>query len=176
MKIRHCQLFSGPRAGWIEKLKCPRSTGSWWAGCLGLWAVRAQKILDHAISSLKGLMTWNTNNFITPWEFLTLTFISCIRQLVAQELDGNRINVIYARKFWRMPTSGVGVLWEGRYSACSERVLVRIRVLRGSKFFVRSHPQQFEKSYLLRPAHILRASPALFPSQTCTCHCASENH
>jgi len=38
------------------------------------------------------------------------TFISCMCHLVAQELDVNRIHVLYARKFCWMLTSKVGIL------------------------------------------------------------------
>jgi len=64
--------------------------------------------------------------------------------------------------------------------------LLQIKVLRGLKFFVRSrpanfkptpHPQEFENSCPLPPRRRLtRTHPALIPSQTCTCHCVSENH
>jgi len=58
---------------------------------------------------------------------LTFTFITCIRQLVAQELDDNRVQVLYERKFCRRPTSKVGVLEKSRYSASIEHVLVYTR-------------------------------------------------
>jgi len=37
------------------------------------------------------------------------------------------------------------------------------------------HPQEFEKSCGTRRL-LTRARTTLFPSQTCTCHCVSENH
>jgi len=54
------------------------------------------------------------------------TFISCMGQLVPQELDDKRIHVLDARKFCRS-TSEVGVLEQSRYSASIERMLVYIR-------------------------------------------------
>ena len=57
---------------------------------------------------------------------LAFMFISCIRQAVAQELNDNRIYVLYPRKFCRRPTAEVGVLEQSRYSASIEHVLVHI--------------------------------------------------
>jgi len=54
------------------------------------------------------------NIFQTRWETLAVTFISCTRQLVAEELVDNRIYVLYVRKFCRRPTSWVGVLVQSR--------------------------------------------------------------
>jgi len=41
------------------------------------------------------------------WETLAFTFVSCIRQSVAQELDDNRTHVFYEHKFCRRPASEV---------------------------------------------------------------------
>jgi len=54
----------------------------------------------------------------------SLCVISCIRQLVAQELD--KINILYVRKFCRY-TSGVGVLEQTCCLASIESMLVYIR-------------------------------------------------
>jgi len=45
---------------------------------------------------------------------------------LAQEMDDNRIGVLYARNFCK-PTSEVGVLEQSRCSASIERLLVYIR-------------------------------------------------
>jgi len=58
---------------------------------------------------------------------LQFTFISYIRQLVAQELVDNRIHVLYARTFCRRLASEASVLEQSLYSASIELVLVYIR-------------------------------------------------
>ena len=58
---------------------------------------------------------WKLYNLALPF-----TFISCIRQLVAQESDDNRIHVLCARRFYK-PTLDVGVL-EQDFSNCGLRV------------------------------------------------------
>jgi len=50
-------------------------------------------------------------------------FISYVRELIAQKLDDNRIDVLYAKVFGR-PTSEASVLEQIRYLASIERVLV----------------------------------------------------
>jgi len=49
-KSANCLAAQG-QAG-LKKNKCPQSTRSLWAGCCGLWAVWAWKILDHAIANI----------------------------------------------------------------------------------------------------------------------------
>ena len=58
------------------------------------------------------------------WEALAFTFISCIRQLAAQELEENIIYVLYAPTFCRRPTPEVGVFKQNLYPASIELVLV----------------------------------------------------
>ena len=48
-------------------------------------------------------------------------------------------------------------------------VLVRVTILRELNFFVRPRPT-LAGIWEISPAPALRARPALFPSQTCTCH------
>jgi len=62
-----------------------------------------------------------------PTPALPFTFISYIRQLVAQELVDKRIHVLYGRTFCRRLASEVGVLEQTLCLASIELVLVYIR-------------------------------------------------
>jgi len=66
------------------------------------------------------------NIYQTCWKTLAFMFISYVRELIAQKLDDNRIDVLYAKVFGR-PTSEASVLEQIRYLASIERVLVWIR-------------------------------------------------
>jgi len=76
----------------------------------------ATKVLRNTSNAAKKLrIIKNPNIFHTRSETLAFTFIRCMRQLVAQELDHNKIHVLSARNFFRRRISKVGVLERSCY-------------------------------------------------------------
>jgi len=64
-----------------------------------------------------------SKHFSTRWKTLAFTVINYIRELIAQKLDVDGIHFLYARTFWRRPTSEVSASEPSRCSASVERAL-----------------------------------------------------